>query len=173
MRAIMIGLALTALAGAARAEVAATWEAGFRLENRATAAASPDKVWAALGQIGRWWDSEHSYTGDAANMTMPLEPGGCFCERFPDGGGVEHGRVVMAWPAQKTLRIHGALGPLQDEGVSAALTFVVKPAEGGGSQIVQTYNVGGARPDMVKAAPLIDSVIGAALKRLAAFAEKP
>lgn len=173
MRALMIGLALTALAGTASAEVVAAWDAGFRLENKAKVAASPDKVWAALGQVGSWWDSAHSYTGDAANMSMPLEAGACFCEAFPDGGGVEHGRVIMAWPAQKTLRFEGGLGPLQDEGVAAAMTFIVKPAEGGGSQIVQTYNVGGVRPEMAKNAALIDSVVGAALKRLAAYADKP
>jgi len=119
--------AVLGTAGLARAEVKSTWAAGIRLENKVVIAAPPETVYAALGQIGKWWDSEHTYTGDAANMTIALEPGACFCERFPKGGGVKHGEVVLAWPSQM-LRINGDFGPLQDEGASGALTFTLKAA---------------------------------------------
>jgi uncharacterized protein YndB with AHSA1/START domain len=156
-------------AGPALAEVKSTWEAGIRLESTVTIAAPPDRVYAALGDIGKWWDSEHTYTGDAANMTIALEPGACFCERFAQGGGVKHGEVVLAWPGQ-FLRIHGALGPLQDEGPAGALTFTLKAVEGG-TQVTQTYNVGGLRPEMVASAPLFDQVIGGQLTRFKRYVE--
>lgn len=156
-------------AGSARAEVKSTWEAGVRLENKVTIAAPPDRVYAALADIGKWWDSEHTYTGDAANMTIALEPGACFCERFARGGGVKHGEVVLAWPGQ-VLRIHGAFGPLQDEGVTGALTFTVKAVEGG-TEVTQTYNAGGLRPEMVANAPLFDQVIGGQLTRFKRYME--
>jgi uncharacterized protein YndB with AHSA1/START domain len=164
--ALMMALAL---AGPAHAEVKSATDSGFRLENRITVAATPERAWVALGEIGRWWNSAHTYSGDALNMTMPLKVGGCFCEALP-GGGVEHGRVIMVWPEQKMVRLQSALGPLQDEGVEAVLTFQVKPAPGG-AEIVQTYNVGGARPEMVKAAPLIDQVVGEQLGRLKTYLE--
>lgn len=162
-------IALLAVAPA-HAEVKQTWTAGFRLENKATIAASPDKVWAALGQIGKWWNGEHSWSGDSANMTMPLEAGGCFCETLPKGGDVKHGEVVMVMTGQ-TLRINAPLGPLQGEGVSATLTFTLKATADGKTEVVQTFNVGGARPEIVGYAAGIDAVVGEQLGRLKSFVE--
>jgi uncharacterized protein YndB with AHSA1/START domain len=170
---IAAAVALLGLAAPAHAEVKQSWAAGFRLENRATVAASPDKVWAALGQVGKWWNGAHSYSGDGANMTMPLTPGGCFCEALPKlgpGAGVKHGEVVMVMPGQ-TLRIDAPLGPLQGEGVSAALTFTLKATAGGGTEVVETFNVGGARPEIVGYAAGIDGVVGEQLQRLKAYVE--
>lgn len=165
-----VAAAMLAVAAPAHAEVKQTWAAGFRLENRVVIAAPPDKVWAALGQIGTWWDSAHTYTGDAANMTMPLEAGACFCERLPKGGGVKHGEVVMVMPGQ-TLRVDAPLGPLQEEGVAAALTFSLKATPDGGTEVVETFNVGGARPEIVGFAAGIDGVVGGQLVRLKALVE--
>lgn len=170
---IAAAVALLGLAAPAHAEVKQSWAAGFRLENRATVAAAPDKVWAALGQIGKWWNGAHSYSGDSANMTMPLTPGGCFCEALPKlgpGAGVKHGEVVMVMPGQ-TLRIDAPLGPLQGEGVSAALTFTLKATADGGTEVVETFNVGGARPEIVGYAAGIDGVVGEQLQRLKAYVE--
>jgi len=172
MRSMLAGLAVALAlgAGAAHAEVKSTWASGIRLENKAVVAAPPEKVWAALGQVGKWWDDAHTYSGDASNMTLPLEADACFCEKLPKGGGVRHGVVELAWPGQ-FLRLDAALGPLQDEGAGGALTFTLKPAPGGGTEVVQTYNVTGLRPEMIKAAPLIDQVIGGQLTRLKTYVE--
>ena len=171
MKLALIAAVVAALGAAvpAQAEVKSTWAAGIRLENRVVIAAPPETVYAALGKIGQWWDSEHTYTGDAANMTIALEPGACFCERFPKGGGVKHGEVVLAWPNQ-LFRINGDFGPLQDEGASGALTFTLKPVEGG-TEVIQTYNAGGLRPEMVVNAPLFDQVIGGQLTRFKRYLE--
>ncbi len=170
MRAAFVLSALAlAIAAPAHAGVKSAEGAVIRIENRVTVAAPPDKVYAALGEIGKWWNGQHSYTGDAANMTIGLEPGACFCERFPKGGGVKHGEVVMAWPGQ-ALRLDAALGPLQDEGISGALTFSLKKVEGG-TEVVQTYNIGGLRAEMVRNAPLFDKVVGEQLTRFKAYVE--
>jgi uncharacterized protein YndB with AHSA1/START domain len=170
-RALILTAAVALLAaGPAHAEVKQTWAAGFQLENRAVIAAAPDKVWAALGQIGRWWNAEHSYSGDGVNMTLSLTLGGCFCEALPKGGGVKHGEVVMVMPGQ-TLRLSAPLGPLQGEGVSAALTFTLKATADGGTEVTQTFNVGGARPEIVGVAARIDGVVGEQLGRLKAYVE--
>jgi len=165
-----LAVAACLLATSAQAAVTSTSATGFRIENHVTVAATPDQVWTALGQIGGWWNSEHSYSGSSANMTMPLKVGGCFCEALP-GGGVEHGRVIMVWPQQKLLRIQTALGPLQDEGVSGVLGFQVKPAKGGGAEVVETYNVGGARPETVAMWPQVNAVLSDQLNRLKAYVE--
>jgi hypothetical protein len=76
-------------------------------------------AWAALSDIAKWWDPEHTYSGDARNLSLDPVVRGCFCEKFSLYAGIEHGRVVYAQPA-KTLRVIGALGPLQEFGVTGA-----------------------------------------------------
>lgn len=160
---------LTLSAGAARAEVVETSAAGFRLKFVQQVAVPPAKLFQALGEWGRWWSDDHTYSGKAANMSLPLKLGGCLCETLPGGGGVQHGQVVMLIP-DRVLRLNAPLGPLQDEGVSAALTFVLKPAAGG-LELTTTMNVGGVRPDLLKAAPAVDGVLGEGLSRLKRYAE--
>jgi hypothetical protein len=171
MRLAWAALAAVVIAGTAHAEVAEQWETGFTTRNVVEVAARPERAYAALGEIGRWWSNSHTYSGSAANMTLELKPGGCFCEALP-GGGVKHGTVVQAWPAQGVVRIEAALGPLQEMGVAGALTFKITPKPGGVVEVVQTYTVGGGRaglPKMVSGG--VDQVVGEQLRRYEKFVE--
>lgn len=159
--------AAAAVAGTASAEVVERRDDGYRLRNAVTVqGVSAARAYAALGEVDRWWEGAHTYSGDAANLSLEMRPGGCFCEAL-EGGGVEHGRVVLAWPAQGTLRLVGGLGPLQGEGVAAVLTWQVRAGDGG-VEIVQTYNIGGAAPDTLAWAEPVDQVMRTQLDRLAA-----
>lgn len=165
----MIAAAALLAASPAGAEVVERSDGGFRTRHVVQVAAPPERVYEAIGEIGRWWDPAHTYSGKAENLTLELRPGGCFCEKV-GAGGVQHGVVVMALPDQ-VLRLDAPLGPLQEEGVSAAFTLTVKPAPGG-SEVVQTLHVGGARPKMAAAmSGPVDQVLGAALARLERYAE--
>lgn len=166
---VVAALAAAGLAGGARAEVVDKGPSHFRLKFTQTIAAPPEKVFKALGEVGQWWDGAHSYSGKASNMTMPLTANACFCEALPGGGGVRHGVVEAVLPNQ-LVRVDAALGPLQDEGVSAALTFNLK-AKDGGTELVTTYNVGGARDFVVSIAPAVDGVLGGAVQRLKRYVE--
>src|SRR5271169_5896959 len=117
-------------AGPAAAEVRSVTPNGFEVITIATIAAPADRVYAALGEVGRWWSPAHTFSRDAANLSMELRAGGCFCERLKDGGSVQHLQVVYAAPGQG-LRLRGALGPLQTEGVEGTLGWTLKPGEGG------------------------------------------
>ena len=87
-------LFLVALAGpAAHAEVTAQSPAAFTIAHRAEVPAPPERVFGAIGEIGRWWNGAHTYSGSAANLRLDMEAGGCFCECW-DGGSVEHARVL-------------------------------------------------------------------------------
>lgn len=164
-------LALTAVAGAARAEVAETWDTGFSLKGKADLSVRADRAYAALGEIGKWWNGAHSYSGSAANLSLSMKPGGCFCEAMPNGG-VEHGRVVLAWPAQGTLRLDAPLGPLQSQGVSAALTYAIKPAGADASTIEMTYVVSGGKPGIGPMfAKGVDAVMTEAFARYEKYVE--
>lgn len=163
-------------APAAQAEVKAVSENHFEVESKAAVAATPAEAYAALGRVGEWWSNAHTYSGTASNLRMTLEAGGCFCERIPkDGGTVEHLRIVHARPGSM-LRGQGGLGPLQAEAVAATLTWTLKAAPGGGTEITQNYIVSGhVRGGFDKLAPMVDRVLAEQLsglqKRLAGQAE--
>ncbi len=165
---ILAALAAVTLGGAARAEVVDKGAYGFRLKFVQQVAAPPAKVFKAVGEIGRWRSDAHSYSGEAANMTMPLVANACFCETLA-GGGVRHG-VVEAVVPNTLIRVEAALGPLQDEGVGAALAFNLKPKDGG-TELTVTYHVGGARDFIVSAAPGVDGVLSEAVGRLKRYVE--
>src|SRR5271169_3344830 len=108
---VLLMLVLVVAVGSVRAEIKAASSDGFVIAYSQRIDAAPASVYAALPAIDRWWDSGHTWSGDAANLSLKAEAGSCFCERWKDGN-VEHGRVVMAMP-DKLLRLQTALGPLQ------------------------------------------------------------
>lgn len=167
---ILAAIAALALGTVAHAEVVETGPQGFRLKAVRQINAPPAKVVEAIGQIGRWWDGEHTYSGQASNMKLELNAGGCWCEALPSGGSVRHGVVVLNDPGHRMIRLDAPLGPLQDEGVSAALTFLYKPKDGG-TELTITYNVGGARDFTVKFAPNVDQVLNGGWDRLKRYVE--
>lgn len=156
-------------ANRAHAEIVTAGPNGFSLRHTAEAPnVAPPVIWAALSDIARWWDPEHTYSGDSRNLTLEPVVRGCFCEKLGLYAGIEHGSVVYAQPA-KTLRIKGALGPLQEFGINGAMTWQIESAAGG-SKITFTYNVGGfADRPLADWAPIVDEVLGGQLQRLARY----
>ncbi|HVJ02553.1 MAG TPA: SRPBCC domain-containing protein [Sphingomonas sp.] len=157
---------LAAAASPAAAEVTASSEAGFTSRHSIVIAAPPARVWDALVHPGRWWDKAHSYSGDAANLSIDARPGGCWCEKIA-GGGVEHMRVVYV-AANETLRMRGGLGPLQQMPVTGVLTITLKPVAAG-TELVATYAVAG--PGLAALAAPVDAVLGSQWPRLKVAAE--
>lgn len=168
MRLALLMPALLATAPAS-AEVVKVEGSTFVVEHKLAVAAAPDAVWRVLSEPSRWWSKAHSWSGEAANLSMAMRPGGCFCETLPDGGGAEHARVIHVAP-DRLLRLSGALGPLQQGAVTGTLSFEMT-REGQGTALVVRYVVSGyTGMDTAKLAPLVDGVIGeqaAGLKRAA------
>ena len=155
----------------ARAEVAASAPSSFVLQAEGSTTATPDAAWAALGRIGAWWSSAHTYSGDSARLSLQRRAGGCFCERW-EGQSVEHARVVLVMEQNgvRTLRLQGALGPLQEMGVSGVLTFTVAPHPGG-AMLTMTYRVAGDPGlGLAELAPLVDQVLMEQFARLRSYA---
>jgi len=156
--------------GPALAEVKSVTSNGFEVASAATISAPPDRVYAALGDIGRWWSPSHTFSRDAANLSIELRAGGCFCEKLKNGGSVEHLTVVYAAPGVG-LRLRGALGPLQAEGVDGALSWTLKPAPGG-TAVALDYVVGGyIRGGIEQWAPRVDRVLDEQLQNLKNYVE--
>ncbi len=175
---IAAALAISLIAASpAHAEVTAKSDAGFIIRNTAEVKATPMEAWAALVLPAKWWNKAHSFSGDAANLYIDSQAGGCFCELLPQPkdapagtrrGSVEHMRIIHANPG-KVMRLSGALGPLQSEALTGTLTITLKPVEGG-TRILWEYVVGGYmrfKPDEI--APAVDGVLAEQLGNLAAL----
>jgi hypothetical protein len=172
----LVPLALALLAPTAHAEVHQKAETGFVIRSGADVEASPDAAWRTLVDPSQWWSPDHTYSSDAANLSLDPRVEGCFCELLPSRespnaaprGHVEHMRVIFI-DRGRMLRLSGALGPLQSEAVTGTLTMNLKPRDGGGSRILWEYVVGGyMRYKTDEIAPAVDKVIGEQLARLAA-----
>jgi len=154
----------------ALAEVTAVGETGFVSEHTIMLPAAPEVAYQALtGGISAWWDASHSYSGVAANFVLDGRAGGCFCESLPDGGSVEHMRVVFAAPGH-LLRLQGGLGPLQAMAVHGSMEFLLEGEENGTTRLEYRYSVSGFVPGgLEEMADPVDRVQLGQLERLAAY----
>ncbi len=149
----------------AAADVVDITPAGFLLKHEVAVSAAPEAAWKALIDVASWWNGDHSYSGNAANMSIDARPGGCFCEKLANGGGVSHMTVVFASP-NTVLRMIGGLGPLQGSGLAGSMTWRIIPAPPA-AKIEVSYSVGGyMQGGFDKIAPAVNGVLGEQLNRL-------
>jgi hypothetical protein len=96
---------------------------------------------------------------------LEARAGGCWCETLPNGGSVEHLRVVFVSPG-KTLRLRGAIGPFQSYAVDGVMTWSLKSAANG-TDISMTYAIGGyAKDGFDELAKAADRVFGEQIEQL-------
>jgi uncharacterized protein YndB with AHSA1/START domain len=166
---LVCGVAL--LSTSLAAEVTSVGPSGFAVKHEVPIKAAPGIVYDALAvKVGSWWSPDHTYSKDSKNLSIAAVPGGCFCERFPDSGGVQHMTVVYASPG-KALRMTGALGPLQGSGLAGSMTWDLAKSETG-TKLVVTYVVGGYMAGgFEKIAPAVDAMVGGQAARLRNFLE--
>jgi len=177
----ILGIATLCSMTAANAEVTNTADNGFTVQHQIVVSGDNEAVWKAMISPSRYWNSEHSWTGDAENFYLVPQAGGCFCELIrttsddnikSSDGSVQHMRVIYAHN-NKMLRMSGALGPLQGEAVTGTLTMLLQP-QGDTTVVRFTYKVGGYMEIPIdQIAPAVDGVIGEQLTRLSALFVDP
>lgn len=163
--------AMLIFANDSSAEVTQFAAGGFTTVNEVVIEGSRNDVWrASIDEIGLWWSSDHTISGDAARLSISSRPQGCFCESFANGGGAVHMTVTMVNPGV-VIRLTGGLGPLGLMGVNGNMTWEYAETDGG-TRVTFTYVVGGHNADGLDtiAAP-VDFVIGEALHRFKAHVE--
>jgi uncharacterized protein YndB with AHSA1/START domain len=166
--ALVLGLLLAP--AAAQAEVLDAQPNGFLVKQTVVVAAPAKRVYAALVDIGKWWNAEHSYSGKASNLSLQPRAGGCWCEKLPSGGSVEHMQVIFADPG-KLLRLQGGLGPMQESGARGSLTWALEEKDGR-TTVTWTYDVGGHRAGGLGGfAGPVDGVLTEAIGRLKTYVE--
>jgi hypothetical protein len=158
------------VAAPASAEVVNASSNGFEVRETVPLVIPPGAAFQAFGELPQWWDPEHTYSGDSANLRLQLVPGGCFCESLPKtGGGVEHMHVSFVEPGKRVV-MTGALGPLLYEATSGVMDVQIKPIAGG-SQLTLDYKVAGfANGGAAQLAGAVDGVLAGQLKRFRTYA---
>ena len=150
----------------AQAEVVSATSDHFTLKLEATSDLSPEDVWARLIVPADWWLGDHSYSGDAANMSLDPVAGGTWREDWA-GGAVWHGTVLQAQP-NKVLSLSAPFGPLQGMAVRSVWTISLTPDDAGGTKIrFDHVTNGSAASNLHEIAPAVDFVKSEALKSLA------
>ena len=174
MQARMIVPVALLIAGSAAADLTDAGTGGFTTTHEVVVDTDRAAAWdAAVNEVGEWWHSDHTVSGDASNMSIDARPNGCFCESLGKAdAGVVHLNVTMVNPTI-VLRLTGGLGPLGLMGVSGNMTWEFADREDGdGTAIKFTYAVGGYRDGGLDTiAEPVDYVIGEALQRLKAHIE--
>ncbi len=175
---ITIALVLLTVLGVpavpASADVRDAAAGGFSIVHKLSIAAPRATVYGTVvDDVGKWWSSDHTFSGDAANLYMTAEPNGCFCERLGSDGGLVHMTVTFVSPGAM-LRLTGGLGPLGLLGVNGNMTLEFSASDGRDdvTDLTLTYVVGGYRPGgLDELAPAVDYVLQEQLNRLQDYIE--
>ena len=170
-RYLLGAISLLMLAGTSAHSAPQVTPNGFLVRLEASVSAPKAKVYDALvGQIGMWWNPDHTYSHDAKNLSIDARPGGCFCEKLTNRGGVEHLRVVYIAPGE-VLRLSGGLGPLQSSGLAGSLTWKLTDDDDK-TRVQLSYSVGGfIEGGFEKIVPAVESMLSDQLNRFKLFVE--
>ena len=113
-----------------------------------------------------WWDGDHSYSGDASNLSMADTAGSYWREDW-DGGSVIHGQVLMVKEGEQLI-LSAPFGPLISTGATCIWTIKLSATDDGGTQISSTHTVAGAPgTGLEDLAGPVDFVMGNGIARLA------
>ena len=156
-RTLIITALLSVISVHAVAEVIQQSPTSFTVHIEQILPYSSEEVYAGLESLPGWWSSAHSFSGSAANLSIDLRAGGCFCEHW-DGGSVEHLRVIAALPGRE-VRLRGGLGPLQKMPVDGLMQWRIVP-QGDKAVLTWEYRVwGGEENQLQRIAAPVDSVL--------------
>ena len=171
----LLALPILFFATPASAAVIGAGENGFEIEQTVNLVVPQSEAYNSFGRINQWWNGEHTYSGDAGRLSMPLRAGSCFCETLDGGGGIEHMRVTFVQPGERVL-LTGSLGPLLYQATTGVMDVKFERIAGG-TRVIMNYRVAGfAKGGAATVAPLVDQVLADQMKRYrtyAAAAPKP
>lgn len=169
MRNLLFAAALV-IAAPVQAAVVDAGATGMEVKHAVHIAAPPQKVWEALIQPSRWWSSEHTFSGSAANLSLDPKAGGRWCETLPNGGSVMHMTVGFIAPP-RSLVLRGALGPFYNLGIEGAMVWTLATKNGAAkdaeTDVTLNYRAGGYVKDgFGKWAEPVDGVLAEQIARL-------
>lgn len=170
IRALVLGIAgaLALAATTAQAEVVERSANRFVLRYAVPVDATAHDIRMALVDLPVWWDSAHTYSGDAANLSLDLSPGGCWCERLANGSDFDHARTVLV--DEDGARFAAPFGPLRGHTERADLA-VSWPLVSGYRQLTWDFVIEGEGIGAM--ADGVDAVMAAGFARFVAHLGGP
>ena len=148
----------------AGAEIVSASDTHFVLRHEATSPLAVEDLWDRLIDPASWWHPDHTYSGDAANLTLEPEVGGLWREDW-DSGSVSHGKVLYIETA-KSLRMEAPFGPLQGLGAYTIWTITLTESVDGTVVVFDEVSTGPPTADMSETARAVDFVKSEAIGRL-------
>jgi len=156
------------LASPARAEIVKSTDNGFIVQQSVAIARDKATVFVSMtSQVGKWWNPDHSFSGDADNMLIDNE---CFCERW--GNNLVRHLNTEIWMGNSKVVMVGGLGPLKELGLSGTMIWSLVPGDEGSTLVNWKYHVYGYSETVITdLAVAVDGVLKEQIDRLAAYME--
>ncbi|MAP96266.1 MAG: ATPase [Ponticaulis sp.] len=160
----------------AQADVVNATPDGFELKLTRSSNIEALDQYERIFDIADWWSSAHTWSGDAASLSLTSrDVGGQWRESWANGD-VEHGRIIASGflGGKFMVRFDAPLGPLQGMGVQSVLTMEVQEVSEieGTSEVTFTYFVTGADFQALnQIAPVVDGVLSEQIDRLVSVRE--
>ena len=130
------------------------------MRETATFSVPPAKAYAAMLEVGKWWGSDHTFSGRRLQHVARGEARRLLVRAaaFRRRRAAHDGRVAASGPHGPPV---GGLGPLQTMGVAGSMEWKFDPAENGTTKVELRYTVGGysARGGFKQLAPGVESVL--------------
>ena len=169
LKTVLLGvLGALALGAAPRAEVVDATSDGFTVRQTVVVNVPAARAFEALMQPGEWWDSSHTFSHDARNLSVDVTRR-CLCEGLPNGGWTSHLQLITYAPGER-LVFEGGMGPMSASGATGHMVWSVAEADGH-TTITWIYSIGGylAGGGLQPFAPAVDGMIGQQVRRLGAY----
>ena len=107
--------------------------------------------------IGQWWSADHTWFGEANNLSIDAKLGGCFCEIAGDKQALH--MTISYVDGNNEIRMIGGLGPLQMMGITGGMAWKFDAIDATHTKITLHYQVTGyVKGGLTKLAPLVDKV---------------
>ena len=108
---------------------------GFSITNTSESAAPIEAVYSHfIQQVDKWWPKDHTWW--KGTLSIDEQAGGCFCE-VTQTASAAHMQISYVEPNKKVV-MTGGLGPLQEMGISGALTWEFSTMEESASSNEET-----------------------------------
>ncbi len=161
----IIAILITLFAQQSAAKVLDKSKDGFTLEISFETKADVKTTYNQFLNVGDWWNSEHTWFGDASKMYIEPSVNGCFCEI--DGEKQALHMTVSYVDPYKEVRMIGGLGPLQGLGLHGGMSWKFEEQENGNTKVTHRYQVTGYMQGGLEGlADIVDSVQAIQMKGL-------
>ena len=162
---IIVTALLLLISHNAKAIVSTQSKEHFLIKIETTIKAPREEVYQQFLKIGQWWESNHTWVGDASKMHIEPKANGCCGEVNGDKEALH--MVISTVIPNQNVQMVGGLGPLQSMAVQGHMSWSFKEPAKGMTTLSMTYLVKGfVGEESEMMAKAVDSVLNTQIKNL-------